>query len=95
MALPTNRIKKVKLGDSTTYEIIPESLQKDGHKASLPTLTGDTTIATTADLATKQNMLVSGTNIKTINGQSILGSGDLEIVVYDYATKAEIDEIFA
>lgn len=30
-------------------------------------------------LATKQNTLVSGTNIKTINGQSILGSGDLPI----------------
>lgn len=36
-----------------------------------------------ADLAnlydTKQDLLVSGTNIKTINGQSILGSGDIVI----------------
>ena len=31
----------------------------------------------TAALATKQNLLVSGANIKTINGQSLLGSGDL------------------
>jgi hypothetical protein len=31
------------------------------------------------DISTKQNTLVSGTNIKTINGQSILGEGDLEI----------------
>ena len=30
-------------------------------------------------LATKQDRLVSGTNIKTINGNSILGSGDLTI----------------
>ena len=30
-------------------------------------------------IATKQAKLVSGTNIKTINGQSVLGSGDLEI----------------
>jgi len=30
-------------------------------------------------LSTKQNTLVSGTNIKTINGNSILGSGDLTI----------------
>ena len=27
----------------------------------------------------KQDALVSGTNIKTINGQSILGNGDIEI----------------
>ena len=27
----------------------------------------------------KQNSLVSGTNIKTINGQSVLGQGDIEI----------------
>lgn len=37
------------------------------------------TIATNEDLAKKQPTLVSGTNIKTINGQSILGEGDLEI----------------
>lgn len=30
-------------------------------------------------LNSKQNTLVSGTNIKTINGESILGTGDLEI----------------
>ncbi len=37
------------------------------------------TIATNEDLDKKQPLLVSGTNIKTINGQSILGEGDLEI----------------
>ena len=30
-------------------------------------------------LASKQNRLISGTNIKTVNGQSLLGSGDLTI----------------
>lgn len=79
MALPSNRIKKVKLNGSTTYEIVPESLAKNGHQASLPNLSADATLATTADLAAKQDTLVSGTNIKTINSQSILGSGDLEI----------------
>lgn len=34
---------------------------------------------TDTDLAKKQNTLVSGTNIKTINNQSILGSGNLTI----------------
>ena len=35
--------------------------------------------ATKADLAKKQNLLVSGTNIKTINGMSMLGSGNISI----------------
>ena len=33
------------------------------------------------DLSSKQNVLVSGTNIKTINGSSLLGSGDIETPV--------------
>ena len=33
----------------------------------------------TSSLAGKQDTLISGTNIKTINGQSILGEGDIEI----------------
>lgn len=36
-------------------------------------------IAQIVDLSTKQDTLVSGTNIKTINGSSVLGSGDLTI----------------
>ena len=36
-----------------------------------------TSIATTAALAAKQNLLVSGTNIKTLNSVSLLGSGDI------------------
>lgn len=35
--------------------------------------------ATTAALGAKQDQLVSGTNIKTINNQSILGSGNIDI----------------
>ena len=35
--------------------------------------------ATTSQLSTKQDVLKSGTNIKTINGESILGSGNIEI----------------
>lgn len=36
-------------------------------------------IAQIIDLSTKQDTLVSGENIKTINGSSVLGSGDLTI----------------
>ena len=35
--------------------------------------------ATVNDLDTKQNTLISGTNIKTINNNSILGSGNIDI----------------
>jgi hypothetical protein len=37
-------------------------------------------IANTTQLATKQDTLVSGTNIKTINGASLLGSGNIPVV---------------
>lgn len=47
----------------------------------------------------KQDTLVSGTNIKTINNQSILGVGNLEVSgevdLTNYYTKTEADEIFA
>lgn len=50
MALPSNKIKKIKLPSGTSYEIIPERLQKNGYEAALPTLTQNKTIAVTTDL---------------------------------------------
>ena len=47
------------------------------------------------DMTTKQDKLTSGENIKTINGKSILGSGNLVIGDIDAYTKAEADEKFA
>jgi hypothetical protein len=44
--------------------------------------------ATQTALNTKQNTLVSGTNIKTVNGSSIVGSGDLAVTVEAYSTAA-------
>lgn len=43
--------------------------------------------------ATKQDKLVSGTSIKTINGNSILGSGDIKVVAdtSNLATKSEVN----
>ena len=43
----------------------------------------------------KQDSLVSGTNIKTINGASVLGSGNLVVTVNtsNYYNKAEIDDL--
>lgn len=54
--------------------------------------------ATKTEVEGKQNQLVSGTNIKTINGESILGSGNIEITggsgnvdLSNYYNKEEID----
>ena len=37
------------------------------------------TKANSSDVSSKQDKLVSGTNIKTVNGQSLLGSGDITV----------------
>ena len=39
-----------------------------------------TVITAHQDISGKQDTLVSGTNIKTVNGESILGSGNLDVV---------------
>ena len=55
-----------------------------------------------SELSTKQDTLISGVNIKTINNQSILGGGNIEIQtstgetdLSDYYTKEETDSTFA
>lgn len=53
-------------------------------KSEIPTKTSDLTndsnyITPSYHDATKQDVLVSGTNIKTINNQNILGSGNIEV----------------
>ena len=58
----------------TTYDNLPAS--EDGSNVSLVT-TGE---KYTWD--NKQDALVSGTNIKTINNESVLGSGNISIVSY-------------
>lgn len=55
-------------------------------KAEIPSLDGylteteaSETYATKEQVSSKQDQLVSGTNIKTINGQTLLGEGNIEI----------------
>jgi hypothetical protein len=43
------------------------------------TLNGNVNLATPEQLNTKQDTLVSGTNIKTVNNESLLGSGNITI----------------
>ena len=45
----------------------------------------------TGELNKKQDTLVSGTNIKTVNGQDITGSGDIELTSI---TDTEIGDLF-
>lgn len=67
-------------------------------KLDVSTYTTDkANFATIEQLNEKQNTLVSGTNIKTINGNSILGSGDITITgssdvdLSNYYNKGEVD----
>lgn len=58
-------------------------------------LTNDSNFVNSTQLATKQDSLVSGTNIKTINGSSVLGSGDLTVtatVADDSISTAKIQD---
>lgn len=79
----------------TTQAVYPIKIDAQGHISAYGTAitivntrgtaaSGGTTLSVvnTGDMYTwnnKQAALVSGTNIKTINGNSVLGSGDLEI----------------
>jgi len=79
----------IKTGDNTAIDGTLKVLS-DGNGNNLPmevsttgvNLTGSPTvnsvaIANTTQVAAKQDTLVSGTNIKTINGASVLGSGNI------------------
>jgi hypothetical protein len=82
----------IKVGDNGPIDGTLKVLS-DGLGTNLPmevsttgvNLTGSPTvnsvaIANTTQVAAKQDTLVSGTNIKTINGTSVLGSGNIAVV---------------
>lgn len=60
---------------SSTSELTNDS----GYITALDLIGYATESSVTSQLANKQDTLVSGNNIKTINGQSLLGSGDIII----------------
>lgn len=92
---------QVKAGESGTDAVNYTQLAAVDTKAGTAQTTADqaTNEARSAQsmAAGKQDKLVSGTNIKTINGQSILGSGDVSITVPEVQsiTNTEIDALFA
>lgn len=63
--------------DTATYNSEKAGFETKENAAATYQVKGD--YATTAQLNSKQDTLVSGTNIKTINGESILGTGDITI----------------
>ena len=82
--------KQNKLVSGTSIKTVEgQSLLGSGN-ISIPVPTVDAALSSTSTnaiqnkavanaLASKQNTLVSGTNIKTINGESILGDGDIQV----------------
>jgi hypothetical protein len=82
----------IKTGDNAPIDGTLKTLS-DGNGNNLPMAVSTTTInltgtaqvggvaiANTTQVAAKQDTLVSGTNIKTINGASLLGSGNIPVV---------------
>lgn len=63
--------------DTATYNSEKASFETKENAAATYQVKGD--YATTAQLNSKQDTLVSGTNIKTINGNSLLGEGAITI----------------
>ena len=63
--------------DTATYNSEKANFETKENAAATYQVKGD--YATTAQLNSKQDTLVSGTNIKTINGNSLLGEGDITI----------------
>lgn len=83
----TNESLTTTLNGYALSSAIPTSLSQLTNDAGFATLTEVSSLLAdyvksndlTSLLAGKQDTLVSGTNIKTINGQSILGEGNIEI----------------
>lgn len=71
------------------------ALSGKASQTDLNTVSGD--VATVSgSVANKQDLLVSGTNIKTVNGNSLLGSGNITIEggqTVTSITQAEFDEL--
>ena len=80
-------------GDYATTSSLTSKLDTSTYNADKATFALKTELP---DISTKQDTLVSGTNIKTINGESLLGSGDIVIEssqdpdLSDYVTNSSL-----
>lgn len=82
------------LSNKPTIPTATSQLTNDSGYITSATLTGYAT-ETYVDtgLSSKQNTLVSGTNIKTINGESLLGSGNIAISGSGATTLDELSDV--
>lgn len=67
-----------------TREIYTHGIYYDGSHIDLNNLEESLKKFVLENLKEKQDTLVSGTNIKTVNGQSVLGSGDIKVATINY-----------
>jgi hypothetical protein len=68
-------VATINAGQATFFYTLPSGATPWGDSSFV------TASEVNASLAAKQNTLVSGTNIKTVNGVSLLGSGDVQIAL--------------
>ncbi len=71
-----NNVWKTKQGGDIPSDVIKDS---DLNKDYIDKENDKYIVKTSQDINTEQDKLVSGTNIKTINGNSLLGNGDITI----------------
>ena len=88
----TSKAGIITAADKTKLDSIPETIPS---QSEIDGIAADVSALQT-DMLTKQQTLVSGTNIKTINGNSILGEGNLvieggDIDLSNYYNKTEVD----
>ncbi|WP_338964737.1 MULTISPECIES: hypothetical protein [unclassified Spiroplasma] len=73
-----NNVWKAKQGGDVPSDVIKDS---DLNKNYIVKENGQYIVKTSQDIILKQDKLISGENIKTINGNSLLGNGDISISV--------------
>ena len=92
------RAKSVEEALSGTLETIlnMQNGNVDGFKSLIEDINelSATTSALTIEISNKQDTLVSGVTIKTINGFNILGDGNIDVItdLSDYYTKQQIND---
>ena len=83
-SIPSEYITDTELSDKNYATIVQLENKLDISVAN-------STFATKEELSSKQDNLISGTNIKTINGETILGTGD--ITIENYTGSVDITDI--
>lgn len=75
----TNKVNTIEQSITNLSNTMPTKVSDLTNDSGYITNAALTDLATKEEVSAKQDTLVSGTNIKTINGNSILGEGNIEI----------------